>query len=328
MAANPFKYRFTIDSRLRTSGTDSNFTYPIVLPPSMSDMDREGLHVVLLSCNIPKSYYIITAGENTFTVTEGAATITITILPGNCNALSFMREVLRQLNTGTQNGSVYSCTFGNGYANDGKYRWSVVGPAQVTFNVPAATGSGIYEQLGCVAGATYTLPYTSPNIVSFITQGTIQIHSNLVSANSDILSIVVGATNADYTSIIVLNTDLDARAQPLAETNFSSRNFFLTDEFGERVDLNGCPMFMELLIYRPFQFTVRKYMQSRSLSEEEETLKAILVAMQQMVGLQKKAVTVALQTAAAPPSPPLQPQLQLMPPNTDEKTPPVEVAPK
>ena len=64
--------------------------------------------MVLLAASIPKSYYVIRAGRNAFTLTENGTAIPITLEAGNYNVNQFRIEVVKLLNAATQNGSVYS----------------------------------------------------------------------------------------------------------------------------------------------------------------------------------------------------------------------------
>ena len=72
----PSSYRsiLYINSSNRISGTDGQFT--IKLPSNfLHDFDK----VAVLAANIPKTYYQVQDGFNTFTLVEGLSNITITV---------------------------------------------------------------------------------------------------------------------------------------------------------------------------------------------------------------------------------------------------------
>lgn len=81
-------------------------------------------YVSLLSASIPKSYYMIPSGYNTFTISNGLSSATISVEAGSYNYLTLRTALLASLNaagfgawtmTFTQSSSKY--TFGNATAN-------------------------------------------------------------------------------------------------------------------------------------------------------------------------------------------------------------------
>ena len=71
-------YYVYVNSRNRLDGTDSDFSYNVKFPPGL-DVD----HVTVLNALIPKSYYLIQLGHNTFDLQEGNSIVTIPIPVGN-----------------------------------------------------------------------------------------------------------------------------------------------------------------------------------------------------------------------------------------------------
>ena len=70
MALITSKRIFYINTRSRLSGTDSNFTYSLPMPPN-AEYDK----ACVLQCSIPKSYYLIEAGYNTFQLRENGSAL-------------------------------------------------------------------------------------------------------------------------------------------------------------------------------------------------------------------------------------------------------------
>ena len=77
-----------VNSADRLSGTSDNFTYNINLPS-----DKKFNKVVVLDALIPKSYWLVQNGYNTFQLTENGVTATVTLPVGNYNLNSFKTVV-------------------------------------------------------------------------------------------------------------------------------------------------------------------------------------------------------------------------------------------
>src|SRR5690625_6031779 len=97
------KKLYYINSRNRVNGSNENFTYKIELPtPNHFD------HVCVMQAVIPKSYYLVQEGQNTFTVTiyvkvsgvvHPGAPHVITVPPGNYTRRTFQNVLQSLLNT-------------------------------------------------------------------------------------------------------------------------------------------------------------------------------------------------------------------------------------
>ena len=79
---------FYINSNNRSSGTNENFSYIL-------DIDRNFNYdrVLLLDATIPKSFYNVQTGFNTFTISEDNITRSITLPIGNYNRNSFANDI-------------------------------------------------------------------------------------------------------------------------------------------------------------------------------------------------------------------------------------------
>ena len=172
-----YKQFFTIDSHKRNSGVHHDFTYTVTMP-NLQNVDLKQLNVVCTSASIPKSYYLIVAPRNTFTLTQNGVAVTITVPPGNDNTNTFRTVLLGLLNAAAAGGAVYSMALD---AVTGKYTFTVVGGVgSSVITVPNAMGAGIHDQFGVEKNTTNTMPFTSTNVVSFSTTAALQIHSDIM----------------------------------------------------------------------------------------------------------------------------------------------------
>src|ERR1700677_4640968 len=99
-------YKVYIDSRKRTSGTDSNFSYVVQFPA-----DKKFTHVTCLDCLIPKSYYLVQAGYNTFQLQEGATIVTVDVPIGCYTLVSWMNQLTSLLTANSPNSYTYTVTY-------------------------------------------------------------------------------------------------------------------------------------------------------------------------------------------------------------------------
>lgn len=249
---------YYIDSHRKVSGTDSNFTYAINMPKLAS---ADGMAVCVMSAVIPKSYYLVASGRNTFTLTENGVSVTITVTPGNYSASSFKTTLVALLNAATMNGYVYALDFDSRTA---KYSYTVTGGGAVSVTLPASQGSGLHEQFGCTSGATYTFPFTSPNVVKFQAKDTLLLHSDIMdTSENDVLVDLIASSNTDFSSITYRCTDVVSYAKKLRTVSSGSFRFYVTDEDGQPIDLNGLNMVISIRIFHPLDYLIRNYIDLR-----------------------------------------------------------------
>lgn len=246
---------FIIDSHIgkRTSGTDSNFDFKINYPPSET-YDR----VVVKTAKIPKSYYTIPAGQNTFTLIELGASRTITVPVGCYSATTFCTVVAPLLTAASAlngNNWTYTMTIPNGTtrASTGKitYTSSAGNPSIQTLGGK----SNLYQQLGFDAGTTNTFTastITSQNVVSFQQATTLLIKSNIADNGGDnTLCAVFVAGSPDFSIInYQLQTHPDIASKKMKITNGNSYNFSITDEDDIVLELNGQNVVFEIILYK------------------------------------------------------------------------------
>jgi hypothetical protein len=245
--------RFHVDSHQREAGSKGhgNFNYLLELPKV------KGMNIAVLEASVPKSFYLVRSPINVFTLTEGAQSVSITVTPGNYNAINFASNIKALLEAASPNARIYTITFDSMTA---KYAVSCSGAASLTF--PAAPGGGIHEQFGCSASTTYVTPFTAPNCVNFQLHSSVHLRSNLCnsgdSKTSDVLQ-VVSASGPAFSSLTYQCAELRQWAKPLTNIGSSIYNFYVSDPDGNELDLNGHHVTFTILVYSPLDDLVRDY---------------------------------------------------------------------
>lgn len=258
-----------VDSHQRLGGTDSNFDYRVAFPN-----DKVYDRVVLLSAVIPKSYWLISASNDTFLLTEGATTVTVTVPHGDYILFAFRSVVEGLLNTASPNGWTYTMTYPNiaSAANTGKWTWTVTGnTSQPAFTVT----NNMYKQLGFVRNSTTTFSgstLTSTNVIKLQVDDRLFINSNIVAGdslvNGNVLQEINASPSPDYSTIVYQNTAMEYYSKPL---NWGKNvyTFSLTNEDGDSLDLNGLNVNFTLLIYKqdPLFEKLKSFMKLKLLTE-------------------------------------------------------------
>lgn len=239
---------FYVDSHQRISGTHSNFSYQ--LEYNNEDFD----HCVVLQASIPKSYWLIQNGENTFVLDEISNQVTITMPVGNYSRSSFAYQLQYQLNTYSPNGWTYQISIPNSSmtGDTGLYTWTVTGNGGVQ---PRFIFTDyLYEQFGFEPNSSYVFTadtLTSINVVKFQLEDSIFIHSDIANNGIDnVLQEILGVQNTDYANIIYVCPDVEAYAKPITTKNNNIYHFQLTDEDGAEINLNGQNIVFTLMLFK------------------------------------------------------------------------------
>ena len=246
-----FSQIFHVDShKHRTSGTGDNFIADINVDQA-AGADPGKLKVVILSATIPRSYYLIVAGRNTFTIRENNVNnVLITVPPGNYNVNDFKAVVLPLMNAGTMTGYQYTIDY---LPRQAAYVLSCSTPGSVAaLLLPDQKGSGIHEQWGFDAGSTTPLPCTSKNTVDFESHTALHLRSDIVKNDGNVLQEIYGTQAAIFSSVVYQCPQIDERAQPMARTTGRFR-FWLTDTDGDYIDLRGHAISFALMVRGPLK---------------------------------------------------------------------------
>lgn len=98
-------YSFLIDSKLRTSGNDHDFTFKIDLD---NELRKKITHCAISYISIPKSYYLIDDYNNKFYLYEDLSNpIEIIIETGNYSRSQIRTKLKNKLNENTLNNIIY-----------------------------------------------------------------------------------------------------------------------------------------------------------------------------------------------------------------------------
>lgn len=244
----------SFNSKDRIGGTNSSFqNIPVDLGGNKYDA------VCLMTASIPKSYYNMPSGYNTFTLTEKGVSTTITIPIGSYNKLNLAIVLSALLTAG-------SITLGNNWT------YTITNPntqnAPDTFKFTfTVSGNGVFQptitmnanspfrQLGFEQSTAY--PFVANTLVSvnainlaYILRMFIQ-SSICDTANDGILAEILSVGSFPPQSVIFFqefNIDLNSRS--FNSTNVNSWNFSIVDSFGQLVDFNGIPWAFTLVFYK------------------------------------------------------------------------------
>ena len=236
-----------IDSSRRTSGTNSRFKYNLNVN-NFTDYDS----VCVLQANIPKSFYLVESGENTFTLTESASTVTITSPAGNYTRHNLKTVVEGLLNTGSPHSYTYAIAIpASTSGDDGHYTFTVSGNAGVQ---PVFTfGVYIAGLLGFNPNSTNTFvanTLESVNVCKLQLEDSVFIHSSLVNnGNDDILQDVFASSDPSFSNIVWQCPQIDAFSKKIRYYERDAE-FYITDEAGQEMDLQGLNVVFTILLYK------------------------------------------------------------------------------
>lgn len=244
----------SFNSKDRIGGTNSSFqNIPVDLGGNKYDA------VCLMTASIPKSYYNMPSGYNTFTLTEKGVSTTITIPIGSYNKLNLaivLSQLLNSASVTLGNNWTYTVTNPNtqNAPDTFKFTFTVSGNGAfqptITMNVNSP-----FRQLGFDQSTAY--PFVSNTCVSanainlaYILRMFIQ-SSICDTANDGILAEILSVGSFPPQSVIFFqefNIDLNSRS--FNSTNVNSWNFSIVDSFGQLIDFNGIPWAFTLVFYK------------------------------------------------------------------------------
>lgn len=236
---------FYINSRRRISGSNSDFTYRI---------DLQGLdvsHAVCLQAHVPKSFYTVPAGKNTFTLTEDGKDATITMTPGSYSINTIKSNLQTILNASSPNGWSYTITSPASTApQTGKLTFSVSGnSSQPSFHFD----SYMWEQLGFEADSSYVFVsdfLVSTSVINLQPESTVFIHSDIIQSYDNVLQEVYSTNSLSYSAIDFHQQNVHNYAKPLMNKSGNVYRFYLTDENDSEIDLNGLNFVITLLVFK------------------------------------------------------------------------------
>ena len=238
---------FYINSENRLTGTSSNFTYEIDIPK-----DQKFDTCCVLAMTIPRSYYLIRAGQNTCVLTVDGSSYVITITPGNYTAITFQTVLLGILNgfgIGTFSMSLSTIT--------GKYTYTYTGSGVIlsfNFVAPSKLGNQMgFPEVGTFAFAGNTL--VSQNVLDFISTSTLFLHSDMVMDSTSVLQEVYADNSIPFSNLVYNCQNPNMYSKVMQNTQSGVFNFSLSDEHDIEVNLNGQDICITLLLYKKENLT-------------------------------------------------------------------------
>lgn len=248
-------YIVHIDSHQRISGTHQDGTYKIKVDNgTIQDYDR----VVVLSATLPKSYYAIELGFNTFQIDESGDIITVTIPEGTYSANQFKNTLpglMTAESASTGQGWTYTMTFSSITA---KYSYVVSGNGGIQPVI--ITTQNVHEQLGFFGSSSNPFvgdTLTSTTVIDMSPENNVFLRSSICLGgdnNSDILQDVEGSGVAPYGQINYQATEIEGYSKGLNRSSDVYR-FYITNEddegAGQRIlQLNEKNWTATLLLYK------------------------------------------------------------------------------
>jgi hypothetical protein len=243
----------SFNSKDRQSGSNSNFVSAPV------DIGINKFNAVCLLCaSIPKSYYNVPSGYNTFTLTEKAVSTTITIPVGSYNKINLASVLSTLLTAG-------STTLGNNWT----YVVSNPSPTvadtfKITFTVsgngafqPTITMTSIspFRQLGFEQSTAYPFVanvLVSVNAINLAYVLRMFIKSNICNDSTDgVLDEILSVGSFAPQSVLFYQQfNIDVNTRVFNSNNPNSWNFNIVDSFGQEIDFNGIPWAFTLVFYQ------------------------------------------------------------------------------
>jgi len=242
---------FYINSGNQLSGSNNVFTYTANIP----EWGRYN-RATILQASIPVSYYAVQDGYNHFILTENGSSVTITVPAGNYNVNSFATVVNGLMNSNSPNGYSYVMKYPISYSqpDTGKFAFTCSNlVSTITLTFPSSTT--INQQFGFDfdSSASYVGgSLTSKNVVSFVPEPTLYLHSNIVSGenDTDVLETFFSANSIPYSVFTFINPDPITSSKRLTTRNCRALTFSITDESGFPIFLNGQDIVFTLCLYK------------------------------------------------------------------------------
>ena len=202
--------------------------------------------VVLIDANIPRSYYNMPSGYNTFQLTEASTTTTVTLPVGTYTKNNLLINLTTALTNASPNGWTYTVSYSPITSPDTYFLYfSVSGNTSQPSITMLSQYLSPFRQLGLEDGTTYTFvgnKLSSVNCINLILATTVYLTSNLVQANNGILQQFLGIGTAPPLSMYFfqqINYDINAKYLNAGVRN--SAIFYLKDNLFLPIQTGGIP---------------------------------------------------------------------------------------
>ncbi len=244
------QHRIYVDSRKRLAGTDSNFSYPILLPPSLKYS-----HVTLIDALIPKSYYLF-SNDNSFHLQEGASIVEISVPEGSDTLETFMNRTANLLTINSPHGFTYTLSYPSLNStilpDTAKITYTCAG----TLAPALIFGTTCFEAFGFLQNSTNnfdlgTLTLESTCVLKLQAEDRLLLHCTGISnpSQDNILMSINSSAYVNYSSITYINYACEYTSSLLKSSTPGTMTFQLTDENNVEIDLNGLNMNFTLCFF-------------------------------------------------------------------------------
>lgn len=235
-----------IDSDYRTSGVHENFTY------QLRDV-KLYTHVSVLQVSIPKTFYNVQSGQNTFTLTELGVDATITVTPGSYSYRNFASILGALLTAASPNGRTYTITVPTTEPITGKY---TITASSGSFTISFPISSYMYKHMGFESVSSNDSTATilvSTNVCSFQDVPSLYICSDLIAShvqeiNSNVLEAVFCGQTPEFGVLTWNNTAPELTAKEIRGSS-DLRKFWLMDVDQNILSTNGVSWNMVICLY-------------------------------------------------------------------------------
>ena len=240
--------QYNLDSRF---SSNSDLNNPNFIYNNIGFSRSSKLKIV--ECSIPLTFYKFTSSNNTLVVQENVgASFNVSITPGNYTNTTIATELTTRLNAASVNARTYTCSVST---TTGKLTISV---SAGTFAILSTSNSQCLRFLGLVASGQ-TSTKTGSYVVDLNPSKYIHLVSNSLSSGLQNQSSVIDTTP----NSIVVETFYNNRnsyenlywkvRNPqdyyLADDDLDSISFYLMDDAGNVLDLNGASFSVKIAFY-------------------------------------------------------------------------------
>jgi hypothetical protein len=243
-----------VNSRFRSSGTPSDFTYVIELPQTTGYSHYDS--ACILQASIPKSFYLLNTGRDTFYLHEELDIIPITLPNGNYSRRAFAATLIALLNASSTHGYIYNVSVPNTATgpDTGKYLFSVSDGTYIALGFGMTTSPA--EQMGFDPGSLNTFnarTLFSQNVTNLQVGSAVYILcDNVLNGQTQILQEVFTAS-PDYSMMsfnVGLSGGVAANKKKIKTSLTNAWRFRVTTPTFEVVDFEGMNLVFSLLIWQ------------------------------------------------------------------------------
>jgi hypothetical protein len=235
---------YYISSNYRSTGNITDFKIQLQI-----DKTQEYTHCGVISATIPNTYYIVQNNYNTFQLIENNVIKTITVAAGNYNITQFINTVKQLLNANSS--AIFSLTYSS---QTNKIIYSFIGNISEGNARIKIIGSNLYRLMGFDKESDNMFvnnTITSTNVVNFVLNPTIYIHSDIVAAYDDnVLQEINSNNNNPMSNITFQNNNILEISKKISSSKNGIYDFYLQDNDDQIIDLNGNDFSFSLILFK------------------------------------------------------------------------------